>query len=413
MKWIALLVLAISLILFWPKTDDHRSSDSKPEPARAYRSSIQRDPPKRQSSSRNFRKAKTSSLQDRIFHQWPEIDASLPASDPRLVKFILILRELGKRDGPGTLALLDQLDRENQIAEWLQARMAVAGGWALSDPEAAAQALLEKDHVLPADFQSSTNGFPIPINTSDPAQIALTRAAKQILSLWVKTSPDLAREEAYNQLKQRPTWNSDILREFVEVAISDEMTQGTGVVERNSIDAILNNPNRSPSSWDSITSLPLTDEMKNLGEPATSTSEWAARNPEHALNMINELGRTEEYVSPFLISGLARGNDDYEELVSLAHTSVKMNIARQLIDMSLPHLDENVWLLDGRQTTWTLTVEERAQAARRLLDSTIFSAEERATLNTRYHVVRTPGFSRIIGSYSIPELPNKVKDPTE
>ncbi|MEJ6578608.1 MAG: hypothetical protein QNL33_10785 [Akkermansiaceae bacterium] len=60
-----------------------------------------------------------------------------------------------------------------------------------------------------------------------------------------------------------------------------------------------------------------------------------------------------------------------------------------------------VWQLDGRETTWTLSGDQRQEAAQNLVESGSFTNDEKATLLLLSKAV----------PYSIPELPNQTKRP--
>jgi hypothetical protein len=110
MKWTVLLILAIALFVFWPK-DEARSpiSSTKQKSVSVQQSSTERRRSGGHSTSSGLQKATTKDLEEEILSQWPEIESGLPALDQRIAKFIRTLRELGTRDGPGTLDFLDQL----------------------------------------------------------------------------------------------------------------------------------------------------------------------------------------------------------------------------------------------------------------------------------------------------------------
>jgi hypothetical protein len=79
--------------------------------------------------------------------------------------------------------------------------------------------------------------------------------------------------------------------------------------------------------------------------------------------------------------------------------------------MSQPIAQEMAWLLDGRETTWTLTPEQRQEAVDKLLESSVLTDTERETL-ANFKLPALPGaFSRpstgIELEVSPPELPNK------
>lgn len=192
MKWGVLFVIAILLVALWPKTDAPNSTPA-PETARSSQSS------RALQSSRAGQRAQTSpltrvsdeTLRDRILTIWPQIENDLPGRDPSVVELIRTLRELGRRDGPATLSFLDQLGRGGKESAWIRARVAVAGGWALSDPEEASRALLKKDHVLPSDFSKFVMGD---LGSHDPQHLAITQAALPIFERWATESPDHARQ---------------------------------------------------------------------------------------------------------------------------------------------------------------------------------------------------------------------------
>ena len=139
MKWFAFLILALGIIVIWPRGDKgEEPTSSKEEISSSHRRSNVSRTTSHSGSRRDFSREGKADLEDQIVELWPEINPDLSGRDPKVVRFIRILRELGKRDGPDALSFLDQTDKG---AAWILARMAVAGGWALSDPEAASQAL--------------------------------------------------------------------------------------------------------------------------------------------------------------------------------------------------------------------------------------------------------------------------------
>lgn len=411
MKWIAFLILALGIIVVWPRGEKtQKSISSKEKITSSHRRSNVSRTSAQFGSMRSFAREGEAALKDQIVELWPKINPDLPARDPKVVRFIRILRELGQRDGPATLAFLDGLDQTDKEAFWIQARMAVAGGWALSDPEASARALLMKDEVIPANYQSLMVHRLGPLH---PAHQAITRAARQIFERWAGISPDEVKPAAEQAVKNGQNWNLGITSQLCVVANPDDVYSRTVGINRSSIDDILNNPNRSAPSPEP----PLTDEMKNLGEPAFTQGEWAARNPELAREMITKAYESDVKTTFSLVLGLARAEDDYGDLISLIAASQRPSLAASLIMNSYPNSDEMAWLLDGRETTWTLTPEQRQEAVSKLLESSVLTDTERETL-ANFKLPPLPGaFSRpstgIELEVSPPELPNKVAGPYE
>jgi hypothetical protein len=402
MKWTALLILTIGLFVFWPK-DEARSpiSSTKQKSASVQRPSTERRRSGGHSTSSGLQNATTKDLEERVLSQWPEIESGLPARDPRVVKFIRTLRELGKRDGPGTLDFLDQIDQTDKEAAWIQARMAVAGGWALSDPEAAARSLLEKDHILQENYQELTMDFNLGSKT--PAHQSITRAARQIFELWAEENHEDVKKTAVEIVSRGSMWNFGIQTQLCVIANRDGVLSGTASINRNSIDYILNNPNRTVPQFHASQSRPLTSEMQTLGEPDFNQEGWAARNPELALGMIHERRFEKEPDLISLISGLARAHEDYGSLLAMADPTERMKVASHLVQMKHPTVSERIWQLDGRETTWRLPPEIRSQAAETLIKVGRFTPSQRETLMMKFNSFPvTP-----------PELPNQQKDPAE
>jgi hypothetical protein len=396
MKWFAFLILALGIIVIWPRGDKgEEPTSSKEEISSSHRRSNVSRTTYHSGSRRDFSREGKADLEDQIVELWPEINPDLSARDPKVVRFIRILRELGKRDGPGALSILDQLDQTDKRAAWIQARMAVAGGWALSDPEAASQALLEEDHILPKDY----NGIVIAPESGSISFLhqSINLVARQIFELWAQEAPDKVKKAAS-------------IVDGSPAAIKSQLITVSGLtsfINRNSIDDILNNPNRSAPRPEP----PLTDEMKNLGEPAFTQEEWAARNPELAREMITKAYDSDVKTTFSLVLGLARAEDDYGNLIALVRPDQRLALAISLTPMSQPIAQEMAWLLDGRETTWTLTPEQRQEAVDKLLESSVLTDTERETL-ANFKLPALPGaFSRPSTGIELevrpPELPNK------
>lgn len=402
MKWTALLILGIALFVFWPEDKlPHSSSSMEEKPASARQSLIEQTRSERKSTSSSLQKLTTGALEESILRQWPEIESGLPARDPRVVKFMRTLRELGRRDGPGTLVFLDQLDQKDKEAAWIQARVAVAGGWALSDPEAAARALLEKDHILPENYQELTMDFNLGSKTS--AHQSITRAARQIFELWAEEAHEDVKKTAVEIVSRGSMWNFGIMTQLCVIANRDGILSGTASINRILIDDILNNPNRTVRQFHVGQSRPLTSEMKALGEPDFNQEGWAARNPELALGMLQDRKFEGEQELISLVSGLARTHEDYGSLLAMVDPTERMKVASHLIQMKHPSVSERIWQLDGRESTWQLPPETRSQAAETLINEVGFTPSQRETLMMEFNSFPvTP-----------PELPNQQKDPTE
>ena len=386
MKWWALLVIAILLVALWPKTEAQKATPAAnvAQSSQSSRANHSRRPNSQALGSR-LAQATDGDLQSLIIERWPTISSDLPARDASVVEFIRILREMGGRDGPGALAFLDQLDQTNKEAAWLMARVAVAGGWSLSDPEAAALALLEEDNVLPVDSLSFIS--PKDQRSRDALDLAISQAAAQIFEAWVAQSPDQTEIVALDLLARGASWNFNILSQLTRLALPAQIESNRSsseAVDRNSIDAILNNPNRTVSStFIRLDKLP-TDQMKSLGEPASTQAEWAARNPDHAIDLIQQSVNESETVEPQLIAGLGRINSNYQELLALAPLSQREEVTQLLVRIAGPNSDEIAWQLDGRETTWILSQDQRIKAMLGLIES---------------------------GDYSPPEIPNQTKRP--
>ncbi|YCM43612.1 hypothetical protein V2O64_20090 [Verrucomicrobiaceae bacterium 227] len=404
MKWCLLILIGFLAMAFWPQPGTPKATPASQALAssRSDRPDSSRRPIPVLVGSRLTAIA-DKDLQAMITARWPAIQHDLPARDPSVVEFIRILREMGRRDGPEALAFLDELDRTDKEAAWIMARMAVAGGWSLSDPEAAALALLEDGHVFPlvrlGNISRSYSGLPAPL------YLAIKKAAAQIFGAWVALSPDNAKSVAEDLVEQGAPWNFGILSQLTHLALPDwngSNHSSLAAVDRNSIDAILNNPNHTVSSTFivQLDKLP-TEQMKSLGEPASTQAEWAARNPSHAIDLIQQSVNESEALEPQLIRGMARDNPNYQELHTLAPPSQKMEVAGLLVSMSRPDSNEMVWQLDGRETTWTLSVDQRQQAAQELVESGSFTDDEKAALLLLSKAA----------PYSIPELPNQTKRP--
>ena len=398
MKWFAFLILAIGIIVIWPRgAKGEEPTSSKEKTTSPQRHSNVSRTTSQFGSTRHFSRMDRADLEDQVFELWPEINRDLPGRDPKVVKFIRILRELGKRDGPSALSILDQLDQTDKRAAWIQARMAVAGGWALSDPEAPSQALLEEDHILPKDY----NGIVIAPESGSISFLhqSINRVARQIFELWAQEAPEKV-EKAASIVDGSPAL----------LGVKSQLRAASGLtlfINRNSIDDILNNPNRSTPRPEP----PLTDEMKNLGEPAFTQEEWAARNPELAREIITKAYESDVKTTFSLVLGLARAENDYGDLISLIAASKRPGLAASLIMNSYPNSDEMAWLLDGRETTWTLTPEQRQKAVGKLLESSVLTDTERETL-INFKLPPSPrAFSRpstgIELKPSPQELPNK------
>ena len=114
------------------------------------------------------------------------------------------------------------------------------------------------------------------------------------------------------------------------------------------------------------------------------------------------------------ITGMTRENDDYESLLSLVHLFEKVATAAHLTVMSMEDPSEQIWILDGRETTWQLSHEERKNAMDRLYQSSFRTSQEQSEITTQLIQIETPvhevGDSQGGNFFG---FPNQQKDPTE
>jgi hypothetical protein len=393
-KWISVIVITFLIAWFWPSSDFREpfaKENSKPPIETLKRPSDRKARVRRPSRGR----LSDEDLGKRITVLWFEI--SNDPRDPKVVEFIRLLREFGKRDEKKAFALLDRLDWQEKEEHWYQARMAVTGGWALRDPAEAVKALLTEGSVLPKDFVKRTSTpvqLPADLPGSGrtfprPSQVAILRQASEIFKAWSKIDPEEATRFA-NALPRDET-NAELRRMlFKHVSRVVGGNSGSASVNRASIDAILNNPLRTTSrSYSSFGAEIHGDpegiygDLTSEGEPAFTFEGWAARNPERAKESLQDPSAHPLW-HVNLILGLARVDSDYLGLLELIPPDKRFGVATEIVSVSAgkPH-DEPVWQLDGRESSWTLDYEQRQDAIQRLVDEGGFSPEERATLEKR------------------------------
>lgn len=334
-------------------------------------------------------------LGKRITVLWFEI--SNDPRDPKVVEFIRLLREFGERNEKKAFDLLDNLDCKGREEHWYQARMAVAGGWALRDPAEAAKALLTEGSVLPKDFEKFTHSpMKVPADLPQsgrtfprPSQVAILRQASEIFKAWSKVDPEEATQFA-NALSRDQT-NAELRRMlFKHVSRVSRGDFSSGAVNRASIDAILNNPLRTSShSYSSFGAEIHGDpegiysDLMSEGEPAFTFEEWAARNPELTRESLQSPSAHPLWHLNYIL-GLARIDSDYLGLLEFSPPDQRFGVASGMISVidGVPH-DEMVWQLDGRESSWTLNYEQRKEAMQSLVDEGGFSQEERVILEMK------------------------------
>ncbi|YCM43613.1 hypothetical protein V2O64_20095 [Verrucomicrobiaceae bacterium 227] len=391
MKWIVLSLLCLFLVIFWPRKEHRNPTETRrtPSAVKASQSSRSLSPPRKTPGLR-LTQVSDDILRDRILKIWPKIENDLPGRDPSLVEFIRTLRELGRRDGLATLSFLDQLDRTNKESAWIRARVAVAGGWALSDPEEASLALLKKDHVLPSDFSKYVMGPTL--GSRDPCYLAITQAALPIFERWAAEAPDRARQFANEEILRRGGWGFGVFGQFAKVTNPDRLHSS----DPGAINAILNNPDLTVPEFKIGPDDSLTDEMQAVGELAFTQSEWAARNPNQAREIIAQSQNFPESLVLQVLIGLARNERNYQNIMSLAPPSLQMNLAEVLLESSISRPAELIWQLDERESTWQLPAFDRRQAAQELFESELFTQEEQNELQRRdsIFIFQNPVFTK-------------------
>jgi len=167
---------------------------------------------------------------------------------------------------------------------------------------------------------------------------------------------------------------------FKHVEKSGGRNQGAPKVSRSSIDAILNNPQRTADDSYARFGMEIHGDVLSEGEAAFTFEEWAARNPESAKDMLQN-SPEKVLQSQEFVMGLARVDSDYLGLLETHPAKEHFSIASEMIKLvdGVPP-DESVWQLDGRASSWTLSFEQRMEAMKRLVDEGSFSREERTTL---------------------------------
>lgn len=337
-------------------------------------------------------------LGKRITTLWDEI--SDDPRDPKVVEFIRLLREFGKRDEVEAFALMDGLGRNKDYERWLMARVAIAGGWALRDPAEASKALFEHGSILPNNFPSA---YP---SMSAPSQIAILRQASEIFKSWSLVDQEEAQSFASTLPKDQAT--KELRRMFFKHSPNIEGYQhATQRVDRSSIDAILNNPLRTSS--DSTFGREIHGNVLSEGEQAFTFEEWAARNPELARETLQSAIDSPPHMAipPIwrrnYLRGLARIEPNYLGILELAPPEERLQMASDILySMSTPD-DEMVWQLDGRESSWTLNLDQRIKAMQTLIAEGNFSSKERAELESKMNGERTAA-----DFIQLPELPNKT-----
>jgi len=393
MKWISLAIIAFLTICFWPESSDKKDR-GRAKQKRVTNSSSQK-PWQRSRTSRNSKKRlNKKELGRKITALWSEI--SDDPRDPKVVKFIRLLREFGKRNEKEAFDLLNGLDRQDREEQWLMAKMAVAGGWAMRDPASASIALLEVGTIIPEGFMEGSKHIPaisptVPMQSNpfrpDPSRIAILRQASQIFKAWSQIDPEEATRFANNLPKNES--NRSLRRMLFKHVTRKSLTNdGLAEVNRLSIDAILNNPLRTSS--DSRFGREIYGDMLNEGEEAFTFEEWAARNSELARVSLKNLKDDSPLVAATpvwrreYLQGLFRTDPDYLGLLELGFPDFDFDAVYSIAQsVNKFAADEAVWQLDGRESSWTLNFEERKTAMEKLIADSNFSVEQGTALSEK------------------------------
>jgi len=384
-KWIFIVVIALLIVWFWPGSDQ---VEVVAEHSGSSLQSSRYSSDRKSGGERNSRdQLSREELEERITVLWDEITTN--HRSPKVVELIRLLREFGERDEMAAFALLDGFELRFKEERWLQARVAIAGGWTLRDPAAAAMALLTEGLVLPKDFEEKTS---LPMTLPDglpdsgrtfprPSQMAILRQASRIFKLWSQSDPEGAQHFA--DAPQRDATSAGLRRMLYKHVASGAFRQGSANVDRASIDAILNNPQRTTVDSYARFGQEIYGDVLSEGEPAFTFEEWAARNPELAKDMMLNSPKNVLQSVNFVL-GLARVDSDYLGLLETHPSDERFEIASEMVKLvdGIPP-DEAVWQLDGRASSWTLTFEQRMEAMAQLVDKGDFSPEERASLETQ------------------------------
>ncbi len=318
--------------------------------------------------------------------------------DPRVIEFIQLLREFGMRDEVAAFALIDHLSKDHPV-KVLEARMAIAGGWAQRDPGAASRALLTEGAILPSNFRQQTQvkDWDIPL----PNHLAIMRQASSIFRRWQEEEPhDLARF-AQSQPK---IWDLDLKQELSKFMPLRDLRQSDSdpIVNRNSIDAILNNPNRTARAHSSM-GHEIYGKVPEGSEPAYTFEEWAARNPEEARVALSS---AENWRESYLV-GLSRIDRDYVNLLDLAPPERRYQSAQALINHNNQSFGRDIWPLDGRESTWQLSQGVTKQAVLEMINEGSFTTDERSQLKELAQLgVTKPVVEGVMGKFFDPIISN-------
>ena len=375
MKWISLSLIAILTLYFWPES-----------PLRSQSAEARN---RHDNETANLPYPSTRTLKDEERPHLHLTNEALAARitklarrklgdprDPKVIEFIRLLREYGARDEAAALALVDLLSEDPYVRS-LEAKMAVTGGWALRDPEAATRALLTEGAVLPSNFRNQTSISEWGVYL--PQHVAIMRQASYIFEAWKAAAPGDFAQFAHSK---PDIWDLDLSFEFskhlpplTQNINSQSLASENTDVQRNSIDAILNHPNRT-STYPTLIDDQVYDDLPAGSEPAYTYEEWAARNPRDARAALSTAATWRE--SDLL--GISRVDSDFAGLLALTPPDRRLQSAETLIMRHSTTYYREIWPLDGRESTWQLSERDTQQAIRTMINESSFSHEDQQRL---------------------------------
>ena len=306
-------------------------------------------------------------LRTAIKTEWSKLDQR--PNNRELLTLISHLRELGRRDALDGIKFIETLPSLENQSDYLQAKIAIIAGWGLADLEAAG-AYLYKGGVISSltePISNIRNPFEKPSPT--PEYKALDDIEYEIQNRWINAEQGSFLAMISEVDRMRP------FNTFRRKKIQDRFPQ---LPNRDLKEAKADPFETDPDAAPSITPRSETRYFKNFGgKRASSTLEWAARNPDLA-RLLLEPTRSDPNAPtsliyaedrPEIIGGLSLKNTDYQALLDLVPSDQRLITIAYLINLAKTHHTAEVWPVDGRPAPTQLSQSERADAIRSVIET--------------------------------------------
>ncbi|MFT6864356.1 MAG: hypothetical protein ACJAVK_002921 [Akkermansiaceae bacterium] len=299
-------------------------------------------------------------LRTAIKTEWSKLDQR--PNNRELPTLIAHLRERGRRDGLDGLLFLNDLPFSGYPTDSLQAKIAIIAGWGLDDHEEAATFLYTNINLLK---EQGTTWLVSP----NIMEKALELAEYEIQARWVHEDSEGFLAMLYQSdsgFPVNPARRAKVHERFPQLLNPSQEAGDTDPFEP----ALNAAPGITPRSE--------TRYFENFGgNRASSTLEWAARNPDLARQLIEPTGSKpnaptflfEAEDIPEIIGGLSLKNPDYQALLDLAPPTQRLAAIENLINLADTHHTEEVWPVDGRPAPTQLSQSERAEAIKSILQT--------------------------------------------